>query len=211
MMTYWGEYLSNLVGRERGMSRGGTQTWWSHVPPWPSDEMTYECDAELLGSPSLVDCSQIQWQGLGPSEENVILEPESTKFFSHSKVLDPPLNKHKVNKASTDSCALALSASMALTLPWSRLQTAFDTLMNVCVENPTHPPQGGRAFFGAPSLKSLKWGKNRRRRRDTAVTGLDALPPNVNVTLFGMQAGSTLQCVWQAVQYGRSDGLHCGS
>ena len=64
-------------------------TWWQPDPPpsWilqSQNEMTYECDANL-GSPSLVDCSRQQWQGLEPSSDTVTISPGIPKSYLSSK------------------------------------------------------------------------------------------------------------------------------
>ena len=58
-------------------------------------------------------------------------------------------------------------------------------------------PQGGRAYFGAYHALSRRGVKARRD-----VTGLDALPPHANLTIFASasNAPSALDCEWQAAQ-----------
>ncbi|MCJ1223628.1 hypothetical protein MMC12_000271 [Toensbergia leucococca] len=182
LYEHFADIVDRLDRREEQMQRGGSLTWWEDSP-LPPDQMVYECDANL-GSPALVDCNQLQWQGLGPTSDTVTINPETPKFFS--------------SMPSEDTCNIAISATTTTTLMWRQLQTALNTLMNVCVENPIKSSQGGRAHFALnppPSKYHRKRGK-----RDSQVTGLDALPPSVNVTIFAHDASSTLNCEWQAAQ-----------
>ena len=70
-----------------GLSRGGTSTWWQILPK-PSnpkiDEMAYECDAKL-GSPSMSDCSKIEWNQLGAPSDTVTVVPGMTQYLHSSK------------------------------------------------------------------------------------------------------------------------------
>ncbi|MCJ1256455.1 hypothetical protein MMC24_004276 [Lignoscripta atroalba] len=168
-----------LSMRSQEMRRGGSLKWWETISP-PADEMKYECDTKL-GSPALVDCTKIEWQRLGPTSETVTLGPAATKFFS------------------SNTCYLAISASEALTLGWSQLQTALETLMNTCVLHPLQPPLGGKAFF---EVQTVPFCRKRTKRADD-LTGLNALPPHVNLTIFAHEASSEVACEWQAAQNGR--------
>ena len=68
-----------------GMARGGSTPWWqAGIVPEASDEMTYECDAGL-GSPAVVDCSQIQWQQLASRGATVTVAPGEAYFFLSSE------------------------------------------------------------------------------------------------------------------------------
>ena len=72
------------------MHRQGPITWWQlgSIPP-ASDDMIYECDAGL-GSPSTVDCAQIEWNQLGPASvsppsDTITVGPGLTHFLHQSK------------------------------------------------------------------------------------------------------------------------------
>ncbi|MCJ1223791.1 hypothetical protein MMC12_000434 [Toensbergia leucococca] len=145
--------------RATAMRRGQEVPWW-FTPLLASDEMTYECDANL-GSPATVDCTQIQWHQLGALSNTVQVGPGETRFLS------------------SNTCNLALSATVAVTLTWNQIQTALAALLNLCVSHPLYPSQGGRAFFGHPSPPI---GRKKEKRDD--ITGLNALPPHINMTVF---------------------------
>ncbi|MCJ1240916.1 hypothetical protein MMC14_008920 [Varicellaria rhodocarpa] len=79
-------YRASSLSRRTGeMRRGETQTWWEQViTPTPPVEMTYECDASL-GSPTLIDCAQLRWQGRGNPSDAVQIGPGRPKSFLSSK------------------------------------------------------------------------------------------------------------------------------
>ncbi|MCJ1235249.1 hypothetical protein MMC14_003216 [Varicellaria rhodocarpa] len=166
------------------MTRGGSSVPWYTFDLSATDEMTYECDADL-GSPLEVDCAQIEWNQLYPTKDTVTVTPTSATFFHHN------------------TCYLALSALTTITLTWNQIRTAMAALMNMCVQNPMKAPQGGRAFASPPHRISAK-------RRDTLSNGLNALPPSVNLTVFQQTepwSSPTLElesCAWRAVVGGSS-------
>ena len=90
LKEHFSETLERLLIRSWQMKRRGSLNWWS--PQGASDEMTYTCDADL-GSPALVDCAQIQWQGLGPPSDTITIVPGVTKFISQSKNRPKPSPK----------------------------------------------------------------------------------------------------------------------
>ena len=72
------------------MHRNGPITWWQtgSLPP-ASDDMIYECDSGL-GSPSVADCAQIEWNQLGPASisppsDTVTVGPGLTHFLHQSE------------------------------------------------------------------------------------------------------------------------------
>ena len=140
------------------------------------DEMTYECDSSL-GSPGLVDCSQIEYSQLGPASDTVTVGgpgSDGGKAFMHN------------------TCRVKVEANMAIVLTWEQVGMALGALIHLCVENPLVKPRGGRAFYGTESgsgSASILGGRKRRRKR--AVTGLNALPPHVNITIS--QVNNTLR------------------
>ena len=168
------------------MTRGSHRPWWGGHSPAPQDEMTYECD-DLLGNPSVADCSRIEWNQIGPATDTIAVGPGVT--FLHS-----------------NSCYLAISATISLVLAWEQVRAALATLMNVCIQHPYQPPQGGRAYFGA-QRKRVSGHKSRRR---SSPTGLNALPPHANITIFQQSeawtnpADELRTCTWKAVLGGRS-------
>ena len=68
------------------MTRGGSSIPWYQLDLSVTDEMAYECDANL-GSPLEVDCAQIEWSQLYPTSDTVTVTPAAVKFFHHSKLL----------------------------------------------------------------------------------------------------------------------------
>ena len=132
------------------MGRGETIPWWETESPTASedeDEMNYECDANL-GSPAKVDCAHIEWNQLGPPSDSVPVGPDLVTFL-HS-----------------NSCFLAISAAVSVVLSWEAIRTAVGALMNVCIQTPYGPSQGGRAFY-----RPKKVSGRRMRRRDGGLTG----------------------------------------
>lgn len=177
-------YWSNQAA---AMSHGGNTPWWSLSVDPASDKMTYECD-EDLGRPKETDCTHIEWNLLGPPSDSLTVGPGITTFLHQS------------------SCFLAISASVRIVLTWQQVRTAVDTLMNVCIGHPYQTPRGGRAFFGPPPAISPRPGIGRREK----LTGLNALPPHANVTIFKQteawrSAEDELKsCTWKAVVSGKS-------
>lgn len=67
------------------MDRGGKLRWWDPIDAATDfSQMDYECDADL-GAPSVADCAQLEWQGLGIAGQTVDLAPSKTKYFIQSK------------------------------------------------------------------------------------------------------------------------------
>lgn len=169
--------------KTEGMRRGGTTPWWR--PADASDEMAYECDAGL-GSPPSVDCNKIEWSQLGPGSDTVSVGPGQVTFL-HS-----------------NTCYLAISASVALLITWEQIRAAVSALMNVCVQHPFGPPQGGRAFYGHQPPPQAVSGRKVKREH----TGLNALPPHANITVFQQNEAWTNPeaelntCTWKAVAKG---------
>ena len=65
------------------MKRGGSVPWW-HYSTLP-DDMTYECDSNL-GSPSVADCIQIEWQQINSvASDTLRMGPSQVSFYHSSK------------------------------------------------------------------------------------------------------------------------------
>ena len=167
-----------------GMIRGGSSPSWYNTPTETeslSDEMTYECDSGL-GSPTVADCSSVEWAQLGPASDTLSVGPNT--IFLHS-----------------NTCYLAISATITVVLIWQQIQAALAALMNTCVQHPYQPPQGGRAYYGSHRV----YPSGRKNKRQSNFTGLDALPPHVNLTLFEQLESWTgptdelNSCTWKAV------------
>ena len=164
------------------MQRGSSKTWFpaaSMAAMQTAYEMAYECDGSL-GNPSETDCSQLEWSQLGPPSDTVSVGPGNATFV-HS-----------------NSCYLAVSASTDIVLSWQQIRAAVEALLVICVMHPLSSPQGGRAYYKTQP----KMLEGRRRKRD--VTGLDALPPHANITVFEqLQPWTNLNdelksCTWHA-------------
>ena len=88
---------SNLwLTQSERMTRGGSLRWYNAISQ-VSNEMAYQCDAKL-GTPSAVDCTQIEWNQLSPPVDTLTVGPGATTFL-HS-----------------NSCYLAISATISLML-----------------------------------------------------------------------------------------------
>ena len=171
------------VSQAEQMKRGGTTAWWTQFSNQVPSEMNYQCDT-ALGSPSAVDCSQVEWSQLGstnPPSDTVTIGPDV--LFLHS-----------------NTCYLAISAPSSIVLQWQQIRTAVATLMNICVQHPFQASQGGRAYSNVPAKV-----KNKQRRD---LTGMNALPSGVNMTIFEQQEAWTnptaelTTCTWLAVAKG---------
>ena len=172
-------YLSKATWWELALSPAEQKTLEA------SDKMTYECDAGL-GSPTSVDCAQLEWSDLGANSDSVSVAPGVVTFLHQG------------------TCNLAITATTAIVLTWQQIRAALSTLVTICVDNPTSAPQGGRAFYGTTPPTTL-WSGRRRKRQ---ATGLNALPPGGNITVFAQKEpwrNSEVEmdsCTWKAITKG---------
>ncbi|MCJ1240628.1 hypothetical protein MMC14_008632 [Varicellaria rhodocarpa] len=150
------------------MMRGYSQhshTWWGMKESGSSsafnNNMMYACDAKL-GVPSSADCSQLAYSGLGPPSDSLTISPGSgTKFLSFN------------------TCTAAITTLKPITLTWAQVQATLSTLIDQCVTHPFLASQGGRAY--AETVKR----RNAREKRSTqSLSGLNALPLGVTITLL---------------------------
>ena len=81
-MGRYGDTSLILHLKASSMSRGGRTPWWTSSAS-SADDMTYDCDANL-GSPSVVDCAQLEYQA-GAASDTLQLGPGETKFLSFSE------------------------------------------------------------------------------------------------------------------------------
>ena len=149
-------------------SSGAQAEWW-HIFSGEQNgatnadsDMQYVCDANL-GAPSTVDCNQLAYSGLGPPSDITTIGPGSQAKF-----------------LSFNSCHATVTAVKTMILTWAQIGAALSTLVDSCSAHPLLASRGGRAFAGTLP--------HRRRRRGSAaamprISGLDALPPHVNITL----------------------------
>ena len=181
---------TSWLATAKRMQRGSTTPWWQVVNSQVSDQMTYECDANL-GSPPALDCAQLEWSQLGDGgspSDILTVGPEAT--FYHS-----------------NTCFLSISATVTTTLSWEQIRVASTTLMELCVERPYAAPQGGRAYFGSQP-KGVGGRKDKRLNKILILSGTNALPPRVTMSIFHQSEGwkSTVDelnsCTWQAVLNG---------
>ncbi|MCJ1228496.1 hypothetical protein MMC12_005157 [Toensbergia leucococca] len=187
LFKHYGFLTGVFVHQAVSMLSGSLRSWWSMdasssaVP----DEMTYECDPKL-GSPATVDCAHIEWSELGNPSDTFEVRPGDVKFLS------------------SNTCVLAISAAIPLVLTWAQVQIALSALMSICIQHPLQASQGGRAYFG---VSTTQLSGRRARKRDN-LSGLNALPPHANLTLFAQQepflggASEANTCTWQSVVQG---------
>ena len=131
-----------------------------------SVEMVYTCDADL-GAPSTVDCAQLAYSGIpGAPSDTVMVGPGSgTKFISQK------------------NCNVGITAEKTVVLTWAQVEAGLNALVNNCVLHPLVGARGGRAYASS-TVTAISGKKRRRGTASTQVTGLNALPLGVNMTLF---------------------------
>lgn len=199
-----------LRDRALDMVRGGHVSWWFDIdlhdisekssnegetddtassPPSNSPngkdkgKMTYLCDADL-GSPQAVDCEKLAWSGLKPPNALETLRPETPNIYT------------------SGTCALGISSPVATTITWAHLLTAFETLNNLCVQNPIKSVKGGRAYYGTQIVNSWISGK-----RDSVggINGSEALPLGINATVWRHSNSEKVDvnCEWQLAMEGK--------
>ena len=160
--------IFSLTGRimKRVVSAAPARSWWSLLGTWnrggnydiPASRMVYDCDIKL-GSPSPTDCAQLAYSGLGPPSDIITVGPGSAaKFLSYK------------------TCHAVISALTSIALTWAQISAGLNTLIDTCVEHPL--PQGGTAFLSVASSTT-----SGRKRVAPDITGFDALPPSVNISL----------------------------
>ena len=202
-----------LRDRAVEMSRGGHTTWWfdpdadgteeissedemddtAGSPPArkPDDDLnmgpgdtTYECDTDL-GSPQAMDCEKLTWSGLKAPDAIEQLKPNMPNIYT------------------SGTCALGISSRITTSISWAHLLAAFETLNNLCVQNPINEAQGGRAYYGTQMVSS--W-INGRRDSIAGVNGSQALPVEVNTTVWRHDPAknASLKCEWQQATNGKS-------
>lgn len=67
------------------MTRGGSTAWWDNQNDGTfSDDTAYECDPGL-GTPSEVDCTQIEWHQLQPASDSLKVQAGEVLFYHSSK------------------------------------------------------------------------------------------------------------------------------
>ncbi|MCJ1238670.1 hypothetical protein MMC14_006661 [Varicellaria rhodocarpa] len=185
----------------QSMQRGSGIPWWSKTISSNPDEMTYECDA-TLGSPAEADCAQIEWNQLGPWS----ISPPSDMVS---------VGPGKVQFLHSNSCVLAISATLTTILTWAQIRAAVTALMSTCIQTPLQTSKGGRAYYSPPvtfpAIIPRDLGRSRLSldRRQATPSALNALPLHANITMFAQkerwvgereEAGS---CTWEAIVRGR--------
>ncbi|KAL9118562.1 MAG: hypothetical protein Q9187_004893 [Circinaria calcarea] len=136
---------------------GGQEPWWTSRQH--TDDMTYECDAHL-GSPRVVDCGKLEFSQLGASSDTVRISAGAPKVLA------------------TGGCHIAISASIAAVITWGGIKAALEMLIGLCVANPRQSSVGGKAYYGHHIVPGA------RSKRASAISGLNALPKHVNVTVY---------------------------
>ena len=193
VFTWWEAF------KRRGQPRQKQRPQQQHViaatlPP----QVVYACDADL-GAPSAADCMQLVSSSLGAPSDTVTVGPGSgTKFLSRN------------------TCNVGITAEKPVVLTWAQVRAGLSALVDECVLHPVAGVKGGRTY--TPSLASVVSGM-RKGRRESAPSGLDALPSGVNLTLFDQDfeaarnPGRELEsCTWlQAVGKGSVDVCSSGT
>ena len=169
---------------------GDTSTPWWRPQPRNSNQMSYLCD-DGLGNPSFFDCLQVQLNQLNHPGDSLTVGPGLVQFL-HS-----------------NNCFVAVSATVDLVLTWSQIRIAIATLMGTCVNQPYHTDsRGGRAYHKSAPASSVPPNRDksaRRKRNPDELTGLNALPPGTNVTIFEQsepwtnESDELRSCTWLAV------------
>ena len=190
------DYLTSAANMaEHGQSRGSPSWWLPEVTPptqntLPESDVNYECDA-YLGSPSPTDCTSLQSHDLGPDSDTLQIHPGDVTFLHQN------------------SCTTAITSSIPLVLTWEQIRVALTALITTCVLHPSSKgPHGGRAFYEPHPVRRRHGGGKRLGRRGRDL--LNALPPHVNITLFGQEEpwlGDGVEqksCTWKAVVNGVS-------
>ena len=79
--------------------------------------------------------------------------------------------------------------------------------MNICITDPVFGSRGGHAYHGPqPTIQNS--GRKKRKRQDANLSGLNALPPGVNMTIFKQTEPwvndevEMKTCTWLAVSKG---------
>ena len=180
--------LTQFSLQSLAMRRGSSiPWWWEPASILPVDTMTYECDTKL-GRPRPLDCSQLEYSQLGDLSDTITIEPGNITFIN------------------SVTCNVAISAAEPIVLSWEQIKITLDTLINVCVSNPFSASVGGRAFYGVQSPLKIGGRKGKKKR---GVSGLNALPPAANVTLFQQferfanPLKESTSCTWQHVLDGK--------
>ena len=63
--------------------RGTSSPWYLRTISAAEDTMAYECDTRL-GSPTVDDCSQIQWDQVKPGGDSLAVQPGKGVFLHQS-------------------------------------------------------------------------------------------------------------------------------
>ena len=163
-----------LQSQAHFMSRENPAGWWhafedegsGSESEVESDSMVYNCDAGL-GSPKAVDCNQISFSELGAPSDSITIGsgPGATKTLS------------------SNSCRVAITSAVTVTLTWAQIRAALETLIDSCVTDPYTSAQGGVASAGPVTQVQVGTGSGAGRKRDIPTTGLNALPPGVKITV----------------------------
>ena len=170
-------------------------SWWQSQP-WNSSQMVYQCDV-ALGNPSPYDCGQVQLSQISVPGDSLTVGP-GTVHFLHS-----------------NTCFIAVSATVNVVLTWSQIRIAIAALVGACVNTPYHTMSvGGRAYYKAllspQSKDSINVRSKRKNTDEFSISGLNALPPGTNVTIFQQlepwtdASDEMRSCTWLAVSNERS-------
>ncbi|MCJ1241778.1 hypothetical protein MMC14_009784 [Varicellaria rhodocarpa] len=183
VMRMEAELLRAVIAME---GQGGAVPWWDTTATTPAGEnttiptssegpptplpppnnamMSYQCSSSSSFPLHAADCAQIEYSQLGAPSDSVALAAGTARIFV------------------SNTCRVVVEASVAMMLAWSQVRVALETLVDVCVSPGS---KGGKAFYGVQSDEGVTDGLlfGRSREEGRGVSGLDALPPHVNVTV----------------------------
>ena len=75
------EFFSIAGSMEVFRGESEAPSWWDYQPETTSDDMTYDCDANL-GSPRPVDCNKLEYSQLGAGSDTVLISPHVPRILS---------------------------------------------------------------------------------------------------------------------------------
>ena len=75
------KFLQISAAMDTFVIASNTEMWWDYLPSSSSDDMTYECNAQL-GSPHPVDCSKLEYSQLGAESDKIQISQHTPKVLS---------------------------------------------------------------------------------------------------------------------------------
>lgn len=97
-----------------------------------------------------------------------------------------------------------MSTTRPLTITWSQVSAAFDTLYSLCVDGPVAGSRGGVATYSTNPMIDVFGGKRKKGKRTQDFNGLNALPDGAIINLWKHGDRVSLGCELSAVLRGQS-------